>query len=191
MAANSRRIAETSSRGSGFTLIEVICAVAIIAIALVPLLRAQSLAIRASGASQKITVATLLARSLMTEIQLELFPDIGQSNGDFSEQGYPEFTYEVDIRTPEDLESLLRSFGAGLTTENLIREVELNIYWNEELRWSKTRPRSFTLTAWIINQGQPRAPVTPWPSSQSQGQTQGQQTGQPRGSKQGLQGKTK
>ena len=153
MSPKQARPARTAMRQeTGFSLLEVMCAVAIIAIAFVPLLRAQSLGIRASGASQKITIATLLARSLMTQVQLENFPDLGFSEGDFSEQGYPNFTWDTDIRIPEDLENLLSSFGAGLSTEGLIREVELNVHWTEELRWREGKPKNFTLTAWIINQ---------------------------------------
>ncbi|MFC1889936.1 prepilin-type N-terminal cleavage/methylation domain-containing protein [Thermodesulfobacteriota bacterium] len=162
MSPGRARSAGTAARKApGFSLLEVMCAVAIIAIAFVPLLRAQSLGIRASGASQNITIATLLARSLMTQVHLEGFPELGFAEGDFSEQGYSNFTWDTDIRIPEDLENLLSSFGVGLSTESLIREVELNIYWTEELRWKEGKPKNFTLTAWIINQGAPGAFTLP------------------------------
>lgn len=185
MSPGHVRSAGTAARKApGFTLLEVMCAVAIIAIAFVPLLRAQSLGIRASGASQNITIATLLARSLMTQVHLENFPDLGFSEGDFSEQGYPNFTWDTDIRIPEDLENLLSSFGAGLSTEGLIREVELNIYWTEALRWKEGKPKNFTLTAWIINQGAPGSFAIP--SSGTGAQDAGEPAGSEGKSKTGL-----
>jgi general secretion pathway protein I len=59
-------------RSSGFTLLEIMIALAILAIGLISFLSAQGNSLRASGRAEYIETASLLARQKMTEKILEL-----------------------------------------------------------------------------------------------------------------------
>jgi general secretion pathway protein I len=72
----------------GFTLLEVLVAVAVLGLALVSLLGLHVRNLALLERDQNITDATLLARTLMTEVEIEPFPDIGLTDGDFEER-YP------------------------------------------------------------------------------------------------------
>jgi general secretion pathway protein I len=60
-----------SSHEQGFTLLEVMIALSVIAIALVTLLGLSNRSIEVNGRLQKITQATLLAQQRMTEIEVQ------------------------------------------------------------------------------------------------------------------------
>ena len=72
--------AETSR---GFTLLEVLVAVAVLGLALVSLLALHVRNIDLIARDQRVTEATLLARDLMTDVEAGPFPDLGMSAGDF------------------------------------------------------------------------------------------------------------
>lgn len=65
------RVPRSASRQQGFTLLEVMVALAIVAIALVALLGLANRSIAVNAQLQKITQATLLAQERMTEIEIE------------------------------------------------------------------------------------------------------------------------
>ncbi len=67
----------------GFTLLEVMVAVAILAIALVTLIGSQSQSVSLAGLSRFDTIAALLARQKMTELALAGFDDLADREGDF------------------------------------------------------------------------------------------------------------
>jgi general secretion pathway protein I len=77
-----------SARRAGFTLLEVLVAVAVLGLALVSLLGLHVRNLALVERDQRITEATLLARGLMTEAEVEPFPDVGLTSGDFEER-YP------------------------------------------------------------------------------------------------------
>ena len=74
---------------AGFTLLEVLVAVAVLGLALVSLLGLHVRTIDLIDRDQRITEATLLARGLMAEVESERFPDLGFTDGDF-ELDYPD-----------------------------------------------------------------------------------------------------
>jgi len=82
---------------SGFTLLEVMVAVAIIGIALVTLIGSQSQSISIATISRFETTASLLARKKMTELALAGFDDLHSTDGDFGEE-FPEFHWKVEVR---------------------------------------------------------------------------------------------
>ena len=95
--------------GRGFTLLEVLVAVAILSFSLTSLLTSQMNALRATRYSQAITAIAFLAESKLIDIEWELKQD-GWPKGDqdfeddFSEEGWPDVTYKclVDmIEMPE------------------------------------------------------------------------------------------
>lgn len=75
----------------GFTLIEVLVALSIIAYALIGLLGLQNRNLVMVARDQDITRATLLARKLIAEMEVrEKFPELGFSSGELEEGFYYE-----------------------------------------------------------------------------------------------------
>jgi len=86
----------------GFTLLEVMIALAILGAALIVLLRISSQDVRASYRAKLLTIATQLARSKMNDIEEELakngFTDTGENEqGDFTDEGQKKFLWEATI----------------------------------------------------------------------------------------------
>src|SRR5207237_3487504 len=72
----------------GFTLLEVMVAMAVIAIAFTALLGPHARNLQIAAREQAYTQALLLSRSLITEVELADLPEVGISEGDF-EASYP------------------------------------------------------------------------------------------------------
>ncbi len=75
------KLFKLSNKTSGFSLAEVLVAVGVIAVALVPLIMVFSQGVKQGKTPQKITVATMLAQDLIEEIMPKLF-DENPSNPD-------------------------------------------------------------------------------------------------------------
>ena len=106
-------------RGSrGFTLLEVIIAVAIIGSSLAILLGAVNKNLLMASQSKNITIASFLAQKKLGEIELIGLPDIGNQQGVFEEA--PDFSWYLSVQ-PYNIEQL----GAD------IRIVILTITWDE------------------------------------------------------------
>ena len=92
--------------GRGFTLLEVMVAMAILAGSLTLLLESQTQSVRSSNRAKMTTTATLLARAKLADLEDELyregFSDIGsEASGDFSDEGFANFRWEWKIETVE------------------------------------------------------------------------------------------
>jgi general secretion pathway protein I len=93
-------------RNKGFTLLEVVVALAILAMALMAIFDLNSGAIANHVYTKRLTVASLLARSKMTDLEQKLYDD-GFSNdddeesGDFSDDGWPQFKWRARIIAPK------------------------------------------------------------------------------------------
>ncbi len=107
-----------NSRQRGFTLLEVIIAVAIMGAALAILLGAVNRNLVQASKSKNQSIAQALAQQKMTEIELEGYPEVGQEQGTFEE--FPGFDWYVNV-LPYDIEQL--------GTE--IRIVMVDIAWDE------------------------------------------------------------
>jgi len=85
------------SRGAhGFTLIEVLVALAIVAYALIGLIGLVNRNLGVVGRDEDLTRAMLLARKFVAEMEVrEKFPDLGFSSGQFDE--YPGFSWEREV----------------------------------------------------------------------------------------------
>jgi general secretion pathway protein I len=84
----------------GFTLIEVMVALAVIAIALVGLLGLQHQTMQSVVRASEITKAALLAQELMTQTETGPFPQIGVTSGNFANLNpglYPHFRWERSV----------------------------------------------------------------------------------------------
>ncbi len=102
--AGLRRCGGTWARvgppSTGFTLLEVMIALAVIGIALVPLLMLQRQNIRSIIRSRDVTCAALLAQEIMTRAEMERFPPLGASGGDFQNfhpGRYPNFRWQRNV----------------------------------------------------------------------------------------------
>jgi len=93
---------------SGFTLLEVLVALAVLAVALVSLLGLQNRNLLLTMQAERLSTATLLAQEMLTRTQLE-GPDAARvTSGDFSSlhpQQYPEFRWHRTVR-PAPIEGL-------------------------------------------------------------------------------------
>ena len=84
----------------GFTLLEVLVAVAILGLGLVSLLGLHVRNLALLARDQRITESTLLARELMTEVEVEPFPDVGLMSGDFEDRHpgeFPDLRWEREV----------------------------------------------------------------------------------------------
>jgi type II secretion system protein I len=102
----------------GFTLLEVIVAVAIMGASLAILLGAVNRNLVLASQSKNQSIAYALAQQKLTEIELQGYPEVGQEQGVFEE--YPGFNWYVNV-LPYDIEQL--------GTE--IRIVMVDIAWDE------------------------------------------------------------
>ena len=118
---------------SGFTLLEVIIAVAIIGSSLAILLGAVNKNLVLASQSKNITIASFLAQRKMGEIEVEGLPAIGNQEGVFEE--HPEFRWYLSVQ-PYNIEQL--------GTE--IRIVILTVSWDEG-------SREFTVATAISDHG--------------------------------------
>ena len=80
----------------GFTLLEVMIAVALIAIALVTLLGSQSQSVFFANSAKFETMAALLAQSKMSEITIQAADLLSSDSGDFGED-YPGYAWEATV----------------------------------------------------------------------------------------------
>lgn len=70
---------------AGFTLIEVLIAIGVLGIALMALLSLQHQNLQSVIRAQEISRAAMLAQTLMTQAELQRFPPLGTTKGDFGE----------------------------------------------------------------------------------------------------------
>jgi type II secretion system protein I len=80
----------------GFTLLEVMVAVAIIAMALVAALGSQSQSVSLAGEAKFATTAAFLAQRKMAEFETMKPEDLGSGSGDFGDD-FPGYQWEADV----------------------------------------------------------------------------------------------
>ena len=85
-----------AKKNNGFTLMEVMLAMAILAIALVSVFQSQSQSISMATDSRFQTTAALLAQSKMAEVEAAPSLDISQKDGNFGDD-YPDYVWHIKI----------------------------------------------------------------------------------------------
>jgi general secretion pathway protein I len=106
---------------AGFTLLEVMIAVAVIAIALMAVFGSQSQSLMLASEAKFNTTAALLAQKKMAEIEVKRPLEPGSASGDFGED-FP--GYEWDLRV-DDV-----SF-TGASTVEYLKQVDLTVLWGD------------------------------------------------------------
>jgi len=124
----SRLIRKHSTRAGfrhfqcGFTLLEVMIAIAIIAIALVAVFGSQSQSLSLANEAKFNTTAALLAQSKMAEIETLDPKDLVSGSGDFGE-GFPDYHWEVAV-------SDIAFAGAEEVLDHL-KQIDLSLSYGE------------------------------------------------------------
>ncbi len=130
---NPQSCPEQKTRNAGFTLLEVIIAVAIIGSSLAILLGAVNKNLILASQSKNLSIASFLAQRKLGEVEIGGFPEVGDQQGTFEDN--PEFKWYVSVQ-PYNIEQL--------GTE--IRIVILTITWDEG-------NKEFTVATAISNHG--------------------------------------
>ena len=128
--------------GDGFTLLEVMLAIAILGTALAGLLGLHHQSMQSVIRAQDFTRASMLAQAVLTEAELERFPDLGHTSGDFQASFPGQFR---DFRW----ERIVQASG----TFPDVREVKILV------RYGPTLGNSFELVEFL------HSPVPPDPST--------------------------
>jgi general secretion pathway protein I len=120
-----KKSGKTRGMARGFTLMEVMIAMAILAIALVTVFQSQSQSISMATSSRFLTTSSLLAQSKMAETDAADPNKISSENGDFGED-FPDYVWRVEI-TDTDIEFLKKInvvvMNNKITTNNEYRLV--------------------------------------------------------------------
>jgi general secretion pathway protein I len=89
-----------ANAGGGFTLLEVMVALGVVAIAMLALLGLQHQDLQSVIRTQELTRAATLAQTVMTQAELERFPPAGVTSGDFNTiypRLYPNFRWQRKV----------------------------------------------------------------------------------------------
>jgi general secretion pathway protein I len=88
--------ARSERQSGGFTLLEVMIAMTILAITMVAILRSQSQSISMSGGSRSMTTLCLLAQFKMTEMESKVPLTDSSDSGDFGTD-FPGYTWQIQV----------------------------------------------------------------------------------------------
>ena len=105
----------------GFTLLEVMIAIAILGITMIALLALHREDLQSVIRAQDLQRAAMLAQTLMTQAELERFPPLGNTTGNFEDlypAQYPNFRWEMDVEPS--------------TVFSDVRKVEVRIHYGPE-----------------------------------------------------------
>lgn len=126
-----------SEEKDGFTLVETLVTLAILAAVLPALLQAFASAARNQGLSDNSTTALYLLKFRMAEIEMNGYPDVGEENGEFGENTRYRWRSVVEEIDSEDVEN--------------IRRVEVTVTWIH-----RNRERSMSMSTYMADRQMPQ-----------------------------------
>ena len=106
----------------GFTFLEVMVAVALLAITLTAVLGSQSQSVDLASEARFYTTVTLLAQGKMAEIESKDLDTLSSESGDFGE-AFPGYTWEVTV------DKVYVDFSENVSDH--LRQVTLTLSWEE------------------------------------------------------------
>jgi len=109
----------------GFTLLEVMIAMAILAISLVAAFRSQSQSVSMASESRFLTTASLLAQGKMAELESMKPQDISNGSGDFGVD-FPQYLWRVEIK--DTAIQYLKKIEVSVTNGTMVTN---NVYYLE------------------------------------------------------------
>jgi len=116
-------------KGSGFTLLEVMIAIAIIAITLGAVFGSQSQSLSLANEAKFSTTAALLAQSKMAEIEAVNPEDLASDSGDFGEN-FPNYHWNFTVR---DI-----SFAGADEALDYLKRIDLSLFYGEQNQYQYT-----------------------------------------------------
>ncbi len=120
------------TREDGFTLVEILVTLAILAAVLPALLNAFASAARNQALSDNSTTALYLLKFQMAQIEMEGFPDVGEASGEFGENSRYRWDSVIEDIESEEIEN--------------VRRVQVTVTWIH-----KSRERSMSMTTFIAD----------------------------------------
>lgn len=87
---------------AGFTLLEVLIALAVVALTLVALLRASGMAADALMREREVTLATWVAANVLSDVRMqESFPAVGLRTGSMT-MGFRDWAWSLSVQATDD-----------------------------------------------------------------------------------------
>ena len=129
-------------RSRGFSLLEIIVAIAILGSAFTALLAAHATALRREAAARRLMTGTLLARKLLTEVEVSGTPELG-SDAQEADEAFPGYSWERHVE-PAPLpfgEIISKSLGTSAPVSipsDALRQVRIVVTWAEGGRTEST-----------------------------------------------------
>jgi general secretion pathway protein I len=120
------RIFRENKRKLGFTLLEVIAALSIIAIALTTLLVSQSQSLSLAGEAKFSTTAILLAQNKMAELETQKAEDLISDSGDFGED-FPNYFWETQVNPV--------AFPGVTQYANQFKQIDLSVFFGDNKQY--------------------------------------------------------
>lgn len=119
-------------RSDGFTLMEIVISLGLIAVTLLAVFRLQAQNLDLQSEARFITIATHLAQDRISRLQANPALETGNESGDFGEE-FPHFTYRQEVSEAEDMENVLRVEVVILRGEDgLQKEFPVETYLHKE-----------------------------------------------------------
>ena len=121
-----------SGEKNGFTLVEILVTLAILAAVLPALLHVFASAARNQGISDNTTTALYLLKFRMAEIEMGGYPDVGEDTGEFGNNTRYRWRSTVEDIESEDVEN--------------VRRVQVTVTWQH-----RNRERSMSMSTFVAD----------------------------------------